>query len=74
MQAIEFETRIEHDGRIQLPKAYHQAVGKRVRLVVLFPEPEEGPKKRRKPGSAKGALKVLIEDDEHLNDFRDYMP
>lgn len=30
--------------------------------------------RRRIPGSAKGKLMVLAEDDEHLQDFRDYMP
>ncbi len=28
----------------------------------------------RKPGSAKGKLVILAEDDEHLADFKDYMP
>jgi antitoxin (DNA-binding transcriptional repressor) of toxin-antitoxin stability system len=28
----------------------------------------------RRAGSAKGRLKVLIEDEEHLRDFEDYMP
>jgi uncharacterized protein (UPF0332 family) len=28
----------------------------------------------RQPGSARGILKVLSEDDEHLNDFKEYMP
>ena len=28
----------------------------------------------RTPGSAVGKLKVLVEDDEHLKDFEDYMP
>ena len=28
----------------------------------------------RKPGSAKGKLIVLAEDDEHLLDFQEYMP
>jgi antitoxin (DNA-binding transcriptional repressor) of toxin-antitoxin stability system len=28
----------------------------------------------RIPGSAIGKLKVLVEDDEHLQDFKDYMP
>jgi len=28
----------------------------------------------RTPGSAVGKLKVLVEDDEHLKDFQDYMP
>lgn len=28
----------------------------------------------RKPGSAKGKLIILAEDDEHLEDFKEYMP
>ena len=36
----------------------------------------EGPPKRkpRKPGSAKGVLTILADDDEHLKDFAEYMP
>lgn len=35
----------------------------------------EGKPKRkpRKPGSAKGVLTIVAEDDEHLNDFEEYM-
>jgi prevent-host-death family protein len=28
----------------------------------------------RQPGSAKGKLIIVAEDDEHLEDFKDYMP
>jgi prevent-host-death family protein len=28
----------------------------------------------RRPGSAKGTLVIFAEDDEHLEDFKDYMP
>jgi antitoxin (DNA-binding transcriptional repressor) of toxin-antitoxin stability system len=28
----------------------------------------------RQPGSAKGQLVILVEDEEHLEDFKDYMP
>jgi antitoxin (DNA-binding transcriptional repressor) of toxin-antitoxin stability system len=28
----------------------------------------------RVPGSAKGQMIILAEDEEHLDDFRDYMP
>ena len=28
----------------------------------------------RRPGSAKGKLVVVAEDDEHLADFKEYMP
>jgi antitoxin (DNA-binding transcriptional repressor) of toxin-antitoxin stability system len=31
-------------------------------------------RKPRRPGSAKGTLVILAEDDEHLEDFKDYMP
>ena len=31
-------------------------------------------RKPRRPGSAKGKLIILVEDDEHLEDFKDYMP
>ena len=30
-------------------------------------------RKPRQPGSAKGKLVILAEDDEHLKDFQDYM-
>lgn len=73
MQAIEFETRIDEDGHIRLPAEFQDAYGKRARLVVLLPEQAEPPKKRRQPGSAKGILKLLAEDDEHLADFKAYM-
>ncbi len=28
----------------------------------------------RQPGSAKGKLLILAEDEEHLEDFKEYMP
>lgn len=31
-------------------------------------------KAERRPGSARGKLRVLSEDDDHLDDFQDYMP
>ncbi|WP_133510362.1 antitoxin of toxin-antitoxin stability system [Candidatus Thiosymbion oneisti] len=73
MQAIEFETRIDEEGQVRLPEEFHYAYGRLARLVILLPESTEPLDKRRRPGSAKGILKVLSEDDEHLNDFRDYM-
>jgi hypothetical protein len=30
--------------------------------------------KARAPGLLNGKLKIVAEDDEHLNDFREYMP
>lgn len=74
MQAIEFETRIDEDGRISLPKEFQHAYGKSARLLVLLSEQAEPPKKQRCPGSAKGILQILSEDEEHLDDFKMYMP
>ena len=35
---------------------------------------EKGPPRRpRQPGSAKGRLAIVEEDDEHLSDFGEYM-
>ncbi len=73
MQAIELETRIDKNGHISLPKELQYAYGKSVRLLVLLPEVDP-PQKRRRPGSAKGLLTILSEDDEHLDDFEAYMP
>jgi antitoxin (DNA-binding transcriptional repressor) of toxin-antitoxin stability system len=28
----------------------------------------------RKPGNCKGMITLLVEDDEHLKDFEEYMP
>ena len=28
----------------------------------------------RRPGSAKGKLRILAEDEEHLEDFKEYIP
>jgi hypothetical protein len=71
LQAIEFETRIDKDGRIHLPSQYQHLYGTAVRLRLLLTEPQ-APPKRRQPGSAKGVLKILVEDDEHLDGFEPY--
>jgi hypothetical protein len=42
--------------------------------VMLEFSPPEVPRKRRQPGSAKGILTVVSDDDAHLADFAEYMP
>ncbi len=74
MQVIEFETQIDKNGHIYLPDTYKYVYGRFARLVVLLPEQTETGPKNRTPGSAKGILQILSEDDEHLNDFKEYMP
>ncbi len=41
-------------------------------IARLLAEPKLK-RKPRKPGSAKGMLTILVEDDEHLKDFAEYM-
>ncbi len=43
-------------------------------LAMKSKENEAGNEEQRQPGSAKGILHVLSEDDEHLDDFKEYMP
>jgi bifunctional DNA-binding transcriptional regulator/antitoxin component of YhaV-PrlF toxin-antitoxin module len=74
METIKFETVIDSQGAIHLPEEFRHAYGKHARLVVSLQAQELIRKKGRQPGSAKGILKVLSEDDEHLNDFKEYMP
>ncbi len=74
MQAIEIDTQIGKDGNIRLPAEYHSVYGKSARLVVLFPLPAQHDSKERLPGSAKGVLRIVSEDDEHLGGFTEYMP
>lgn len=31
-------------------------------------------RKARQPGNCKGMITLAVEDDEHLEDFKDYMP
>jgi hypothetical protein len=39
-----------------------------------FRNDQPAKRRARTPGSAVGKLRVLVEDDEHLKDFQDYMP
>ncbi len=38
MQAIELETTISSDGKLQIPIAYQQYYGKQTKIVVLLPD------------------------------------
>ena len=73
MQAIEFETHIDKNGLISLPRKFQHIYGKSARLLVLLTEEPDPAAKSRRPGSAKGILKILSEDDEHFDDFKAYM-
>lgn len=47
------------------------ADGTRVRITA--PDPS-APRPHRRPGSAKGLLTIVAEDDEHLADFTQVVP
>lgn len=74
MKAIELEMTISKDGTIHIPDDYKTIYGQRARFVILLAEQTNAATKTRQPGSAKGMLQVVIEDEEHLDDFREYMP
>ena len=42
-------------------------------VAKLVSQPETARQPRR-PGSAKGMLTIVTEDEEHLEDFKEYMP
>ena len=72
LQAVEAVIR---EGRIQPVEPISLEENARFLLVRLQPvaAPTTTSTVRRRPGSAKGRLSILKEDDEHLNDFSDYM-
>jgi antitoxin (DNA-binding transcriptional repressor) of toxin-antitoxin stability system len=43
------------------------------RPVVRLIAETASPRYPRRPGSAQGRLLILAEDDEHLDDFQDYL-
>ncbi len=44
------------------------------RVVARLVGERAEPRGRRVPGFAKGMLTILADDDEHLEDFAEYMP
>jgi antitoxin (DNA-binding transcriptional repressor) of toxin-antitoxin stability system len=42
-----------------------------VAKLIIQPKAARQP---RRPGSAKGILTIVSEDEEHLEDFKEYMP
>ncbi len=73
MQTIKINTQIDQKGCIQLPKEYHYTYGQKAKLVLQLFNEHDFQSSKRMPGSAKGVLKINMEDDEHLNDFHEYM-
>ena len=60
----------DHMATIRLPDAVAPGVHQ---VIVVIEHPAPAPLQRR-PGSAKGRLIVLTEDDEHLQAFETHMP
>lgn len=72
LQAVEAVIR---EGRIQPIEPISMEENARFLLIRLEPDtmPPATPRSRRSPGSAKGRLCILEEDDKHLDDFAGYM-
>jgi hypothetical protein len=71
-QAVEA---IIREGRIQPVEPISMEENARFLLIRLQPAttPSGISSVRRRPGSAKGRLNILKDDDDHLKDFTDYM-
>jgi hypothetical protein len=72
LQAVEA---IIKEGRIQPVEPISMEENARFLLVRLQPVVTSTTTSaiRRRPGSAKGRLSILEDNDDHLNDFSDYM-
>jgi hypothetical protein len=72
LQAVEA---IIREGRIQPVEPISMEENARFLLIRLQPDktPSAISPVRRRPGSAKGRLNILKDDDDHLKDFTDYM-
>jgi antitoxin (DNA-binding transcriptional repressor) of toxin-antitoxin stability system len=58
----------------QLPVGEELIITKGERQIARLSAEPRAERKPRKAGSAKGILKIVVEDDEHLKDFEEYMP
>jgi hypothetical protein len=67
LQAVEA---IIREGRIQPVEPISMEENARFLLIRLQPATSTV---HRHPGSAKGRLSILKDDDDHLKDFTDYM-
>ncbi len=43
-------------------------------VAKLIKLPKPAPTRRRSPGLCKGMITIISDDDDHLEDFKDYMP
>ena len=69
LQAVEA---IVRGGRIEPIEPISMEENTRFLLIRLQPI-APAPSVRRSPGSAKGRLSIVEDDDDHLNDFTDHM-
>jgi antitoxin (DNA-binding transcriptional repressor) of toxin-antitoxin stability system len=57
----------------QLPPGGEVVITRRDQPVARLIGQEAASNQPRQPGSAKGLLTILVEDEEHLEDFKEYM-
>jgi len=74
MLAFPLKCRISNDRTvvIQLPEAVQPGEHELLIVIDQAQRAADSPSPRQ-PGSAKGRLVILADDDEHLADFEEYM-
>lgn len=71
MDKIELRTVIDMNGNVHFPEEFRQYYGKHAKIMVTLTDKQSLP--RRSPGSAKGKLRIVSEDEKHLEDFKVYL-
>lgn len=68
------------DAQVRLKEIIHQlAPGDEIILTenqqpIAKLTSQPAASRRREPGRCKGMMTIIVEDDEHLDIFKDYMP
>ncbi len=57
----------------QLPVGEELVITRNQKPIARLSIEEKSKRLPRQAGSAKGLLTIVVEDDEHLDDFREYM-
>ncbi|MCR4314826.1 MAG: DUF2281 domain-containing protein [Planctomycetes bacterium] len=71
MKTIHTRMTLDADGHLRLDIPVGGA-GEEIEFTLVV-QPVAPGTSRRKPGSAKGVLEMRSEDDEHVEDFKEYM-
>jgi hypothetical protein len=74
MLALKLKCHVSEERLLTVHLPEEVCPGEHEFLVVVDQIEAVPTRKKRQPGSARGKLLILAEDNEHLQDFQDYMP